>query len=312
MKNTYSVHDGETTEVDPFDCTLWHLHDRLPELLDESSCREVIESFEKNGQKLPVLARPAAHCTGAGFKYEVIYGARRLFAAKTLNIPLLARIRRLTDREAIVEMDIENRVRKNTSPYERGMSFRAWLAAGQFESQEELAKTLGISSASVSRLLKFSELPAVVMEAFPDVREIREAWAVDLAGACGDIDSRRRLLKAARTIRNGSPEEMDSAKVYRTLRHANQRPTQASARDDVVRDTNGNVLFRISYRHQDIHIVIQKTRLTAQELEETKRWLQLILSPDESLNEASRRSQALSGSEWNGKIRHLCDSSSPD
>ena len=39
---------------------------------------------------------------------------------------------RLTDQEAIIAMDIENRQRADTSPYERGVAYARWLNAGYF------------------------------------------------------------------------------------------------------------------------------------------------------------------------------------
>jgi ParB family transcriptional regulator, chromosome partitioning protein len=87
--------------IDPFACKMWECHDRLDEFIDEESCREVIGSFVKDGQKHAVLARP---CKSSDAKYELVYGARRLFAARFLNTKLLAAVRDLDDRQAFIEM----------------------------------------------------------------------------------------------------------------------------------------------------------------------------------------------------------------
>src|SRR5690606_27908120 len=152
----------------------------------------------KDGQKHPVLARPCKN--NPDYSFELIYGARRLFVARLLNTPLLARIEDIDDRSGLIEMDIENRVRRNISPYERGISFRSSLMSGLFGSQEDLSRAIGIFTAYVTRLLKFTELPAAVVAAFPNSREIREARAVRLAAACRDQEGSRRVIRNARSI----------------------------------------------------------------------------------------------------------------
>src|ERR1700743_1344002 len=102
--------------IDPFLCRMWAFHDRLESNVTEGTCRAEIESFSRNGQLLPVLARPLAG--GPRYKFELICGARRLFVARHLNMQLLAEVRKISDREAVVSMDIENRQRRDISHYE--------------------------------------------------------------------------------------------------------------------------------------------------------------------------------------------------
>jgi len=181
---------------------MWDCHDRLQEFLTEESCREVIDSFIKQGQKMPVLARPLQ--AREGVKYEIIYGARRLFAARHLNVKLLARVLDLDNRMAFIEMDIENRLRCDISSYERGVSFRSWLREGYFQSQEEIAKTLGLSKAQVCRLVKFSELPAAIVSAFPDPRQINSrgplSWPSDAPAPRRGMPSSRRRNRCSTTM----------------------------------------------------------------------------------------------------------------
>src|SRR5262245_61544618 len=114
--------------VNPFECRLWDLHDRLESQLTEKSCTAEIESFGKHGQLVPALGRPLTQ--DPTYKVELIYGARRLFVARHINSPLLVEIREMTNREAIVAMDIENRQRTDISAYERGLSYARWLRTG--------------------------------------------------------------------------------------------------------------------------------------------------------------------------------------
>src|ERR1700678_2391533 len=121
-------------KVNPFRCRVWTLHDRIEEHITEESCRTEIDSFAVHGQVVPVLGRPVLG--DPNFDVELIYGARRLFVARHLNQPLLVELCDLSDFEAIVAMDIENRQRSDISPYERGVAFATWLRTGHFASQQ--------------------------------------------------------------------------------------------------------------------------------------------------------------------------------
>ncbi|HZF30840.1 MAG TPA: ParB/RepB/Spo0J family partition protein [Gammaproteobacteria bacterium] len=243
--------------LNPFACRMWDCHDRLQDDLTDVSCRDVIESFSRDGQKLPVLARPRK--AGGDFEHELIYGARRLFAARHLNVKLLARVSDIDDRAALVEMDIENRLRRNISPYERGMSFRAWLRDRYFQSQDELAGTLGLSTAQVSRLLRFAELPTALVTAFLDPRDIRESWAVALAERCAEPPAKSKLVAFARSLTRWRDRPTDAQQVYKLLIDCDDRQlSRVRRRDEIVRSDQGAPLFRVSYRHNGLHVVIPR------------------------------------------------------
>ena len=118
---------SQIRSVNPFRCRVWDLHDRLDHLIVEDGCRNEISSFAKNGQLIPALGRPLRD--DPDYEVELICGARRLFVARHLNLELLVDLRELTDQDAIIAMDVENRQRQDISPYERGLSF-ALLARG--------------------------------------------------------------------------------------------------------------------------------------------------------------------------------------
>jgi ParB family chromosome partitioning protein len=129
---------------------------------------------------------------------ELIYGARRLFVARHLNKSLQVELRELSDREAIVWMDIENRHRKDISPYERGLSYARWLQKGHLQSQEEIGRALKVSSSQVSRLLKLARLPSAIVAAFGSPIEICEGWGLELIEALEDPSRRQATMQAAR------------------------------------------------------------------------------------------------------------------
>lgn len=244
--------------VDPAICRMWDLHDRLGEEIDADSCRSLIRSLQRHGQRHPVLARPniAEH----GYKYELVYGARRLFATRYLGMTLLVDVREFDDRVALIEMDVENRVRKDISPYERGLSYRRWLRAGHFASQTALARDLGVSEAQISRLLRYADLPAAVVAAFRSPRDIREEWAVALAKICSNAEERQKVVRRARGY-TGSRRVYPPQAIYELLIDAGN--PQRRSRNDVVKTSGGSPFMQISYRAKSVHLILPRATATA-------------------------------------------------
>jgi ParB/RepB/Spo0J family partition protein len=248
-------------QVEPADCSLWQFYQRFGEEPSEDSCRELIVSIERHGQRHPALGRrPRGKAAGA---VELIYGGRRLFAATRLGIKLRVDVRDLDDRTAIVEMEIENRLRTDITAYERGMSYRRWLSAGVFVNQTELAQELGVSESQVSKLLRYADLPAAVVGAFDSVRSIREDWAVTLARLCQDPSRRpglvRRAREFARAERRWAPEVVFRRLVFEdSLR--GQRPQER--REEVIKGSSGRAIYRIAVRPTTVHFILPRATLS--------------------------------------------------
>jgi ParB/RepB/Spo0J family partition protein len=261
--------------VSPTKCRIWTLHARSEDSINSVSCASLIRSMQKHGQRLPALARHRVSADGAEF--ELIYGARRLFAAQHLGIDLLIEVRDMGDRAAVIEMDIENRPREDISPYDRGLNYSRWLRAGYFRNQVELAKELCVSEARVSRLLKYAELPAVVVAAFHSVRDIREEWAVRLANTCRDPkfrgDVMRRARERAAMTRRGSAQCMYDA----LLRGTGIDRVKEQTHDEVIRSANGKPLFRIAFRPKTLHVILPRADLAAEALDEITRSIAGVL-----------------------------------
>lgn len=256
----------ELKTVNPFRCKMWELHDRLESSLTEETCRAEIESISRKGQLVPALAR-ALH-NDPGHDYELIYGARRLFVARHLNKPLLVEIRDISDREAIIAMDIENRQRKDISPYERGLSYANWLRSGQFSSQDELARELRISASQVSRLLRVARLPAVIVSAFGNPTAIREVWGVELSEALEDPHRRQVTIGAARATsaqeRRPAPEQVFCQLI---AAGAPGRKVRNAAHDEVVVGDDGRPLFRIRRQRSSIALLLPIAKVSRETLD---------------------------------------------
>lgn len=259
-------------KVEPAKCTLWQFHERFGDELTDESCKELVGSIQRHGQRHPALGRRVAGTPGK--TVELIYGGRRLFAAAQLGVKLLVDVRDLDDREAIVEMEVENRLRADISPYERGLSYRRWLNAHLFASQSELAKELGVSEAQVSRLLRYAELPAAIVGAFKAVQSIREEWAVVLAKTCQDPGRRAGILRRAREISQDDrchPPQV----IFRRLVSAAPLIGRAGARqrDEIVKGPSGKPIYRVAVRASSVHFIVPRDRLSEELVQELKRQL---------------------------------------
>jgi ParB family transcriptional regulator, chromosome partitioning protein len=255
--------------VDPFRCRMWHLHDRLEEYISEETCKAEIESFNKHGQLIPALGRRLTR--DEHYEVELICGARRLFIAKYTRKPLRVEICDLSDKEAIVAMDMENRQRQDVSPYERGLSYARWLRAGYFESQDELAQSLSVSASQVSRLLKLARLPAVIVDAFANTVEICEGWGLSLTELLEDPVSRRCILKKAREIAAASPRPA-AREVYRRLLAAAAPGLKPKllTRDEVIKSDIGEPLFRVRQQRDSIVLILPMEKIGSKALDSIK------------------------------------------
>ena len=272
--------------VSPAKCKVWALHVRAEDSINSDSCASLMGSIRRHGQRHPVLARPRHSTDGA--EYELIYGARRLFTAQQLGVDLLVDVRDIDDRAALIEMDIENRPREDISPYERGVNYGRWLRAGYFKNQMELAKELGISEARVSRLLKYSQLPAVVVAAFDSVRDIREEWAVRLANKCRDPKLRSDIMRRARE-RAASPRKNSPQCIFEALLSgATAKTIKESSRDEVIRGSNGKSLFRIAVHAKTLHVVLPRAEVSPEILEDITRAVAAALERQSSVGEPRR------------------------
>jgi ParB family chromosome partitioning protein len=264
---------------------MWDLHDRLEEQVNEKTCRHEIASVAAYGQIVPVLGRRVT--SDPQYDFELIYGSRRLFVTRHLNIPLLLEVRDLSDRESLLAMDIENRQRRDLSPYERGRSYASWLRAGLFESQEVLARVLRISPSQLSRLIKLAQLPSVLVNAFPSPLDICETWGGDLMDAWSDENRKRLIVSRAREIARVLPRP-SAVHVFQHLVSGSDRAHRSSRRksrnlhDEVVKDEQGAPLFRVQVRRKGVAVMLPSQKMSGATLELIKSEISRILQRETS------------------------------
>jgi ParB family chromosome partitioning protein len=194
--------------------------------------------------------------------YELIYGARRLFVARHLNVPLTVELRNVSDRDGIIAMELENGQRRDISPYERALRYAEWLRLGYFESQQDLARALILSPSQVSRLLALARLPGDVVSAFGNVRNIREGWGVRLVEAMRDPGRREPMIQAAREMASAHPRLRPSHVYAELVAIAKVEVAIAASKDDFVQDDSGNALFQVKHGRKSIALILPVDRVS--------------------------------------------------
>lgn len=189
---------------------IWPLANRI--VFDSEAQRSLEDSILNYGQTQPVLVRPLAsddERREKGIRYELIYGSRRLRAAENLAKEILARVVDLDDKNAVLEMEIENRERSDISVYERAVDYARWIERGLFQSANEIAEHVGRNRTAISRYLAIARLPASVLFAFPDPDELSFTFGYDLAAAMERFEGGQEAIdREARALSEIDAERM--------------------------------------------------------------------------------------------------------
>ncbi len=141
---------------------------------------------------------PAAEA-GAGERYEIVFGHRRHQACQALGIPVLAMIEELPEQQMFVQMERENRSRKDLSAWEQGMMYAKALDQGLYPSNRQLAAAIGRDLGDIGKALSLARLPLAVVQAFASPLDLQYRWAKPL----GDVQQRdpEGLVKRARALK---------------------------------------------------------------------------------------------------------------
>lgn len=156
-----------------------------------------------NAQGGNVQAIKVRRLSGEPGKYEIVFGHRRHQACLELGIDVLALIEDLDDKHLFIEMDRENRQRKDLRPFEIGAMYAKALDEGLFTSARKLAEEVGIDQSQLNKALSLARLPIDVLKAFESPLDLQYRWVADLVGAIQkDPD---HVLSIAKSICDESP-----------------------------------------------------------------------------------------------------------
>lgn len=222
LRSQLKQYDGSTPalKLDPSTIhrTKWANRDRRSFETDEfASLKSEIEAAGGNIQ--PILVRPSKE---QGGHYEIVFGHRRLQACMELGIPVLALIAQveMPDAQLFIAMDRENRERQDLSAFEQGRMYLQALEEGLFPSARQLADSLGVSGAWISKTTSVAKLLPPILEAFRSPLEIQPNQAKEIERAI-EVD-RKAVLKRAEKIRG---QGLKAGAVTQFLVHGSQSGT---------------------------------------------------------------------------------------
>ena len=238
-RSTGQLEDKIHRWVDPKVCKMWAHHNRRYDLLDQTRCQDLIDSFRAQGrQEFPAIVRK---CEDAEYQYEVIAGARRHWTVSWLNdnnypeFKFLIEVRDLTDEQAFRLSDVENRDKLDISDYERAVDYKNALGL-YYKTQKEMAGRLEVSEGWLSRYLTLAELPSEGAAALGSIVDIKIQHGRDLKPLMKGRQQRLALTKAATDIQllqrereRGDRKLLEGNQVVRLLKQAANAPAEKQA-----------------------------------------------------------------------------------
>jgi ParB family chromosome partitioning protein len=146
---------AQTLSVDLIDPNPWQPRQEV----DSAKIDELAESLRRVGVIQPIVVRP-----GAGGRYQLVAGQRRLLAARRAGMPEIPTvIRPVSDDQMPLVALVENIHREDLNPLERAQAFDRLTRESQL-SHEAIAELTGIARSTVTNSLRLLDLDAASMQ----------------------------------------------------------------------------------------------------------------------------------------------------
>ncbi len=165
--------EGETiVELDPDVVDVSFIQDRLED--DAKEFEELVNGIRERGQDSPILVRPHPKVDG---RYMVVFGHRRLRAAKTLGRKVRAVVKAMQDQEHVVAQGQENSARANLSFIERAV-FAGALSRLHYDNDNRIIMTaLSLDRATLSKMLAVTSISPEILDSIGAAKSIgRDRW----------------------------------------------------------------------------------------------------------------------------------------
>jgi len=197
--------------VDPGVCRMWEQHNRRYELLNEQRCAELITDVRAKGQQFPAIVRELY--ADPDYTYEVVCGARRHWVASFLGEDYFIEVRKVTDEEAFLLADSENRSREDISDFERGLDYQRALKR-YYSSARKMAAALDVSDTWLGKFLALAKLPQEILDAYPSVLDLKVDHARKLCKLVESDDDHEAIIEKALALKDSGKT---GAIIYREL-----------------------------------------------------------------------------------------------
>ena len=189
-----------------------------------------VEISNAGGNVQPIKVRPIASSDDK-YRYEIVFGHRRHEACRQLGLKVSAIVDNLDDQTLFVEMERENRERKDLSGWEQGVMYKNALDMGLFPSSRKLAEAVGVDLGNLGKALSLARLPAEVVGAFHSPLDLQFRWAKPLTQAYeNDCDA---FIGRAKRV-NASKHKLSSKEIFEILVGAAQGVVPYNPPADIV------------------------------------------------------------------------------
>lgn len=217
-----------------------------------------IEIREAGGNIQPIKVRVLNGSTdvnGKGTKYEIVFGHRRHRACLEENLPVKALIEDVDDQRLFVQMERENRGRRNLSPWEQGCTYNLALQKNLYPSLRELARAINVDASVISKSITVAQLPSVIVEAFPSPLDIQFRWAKPLRESLqldpDGVVARAKKIKMSHKDKNSSAAEVFSKLINLERKSvattaSNEIHNQGKRVGEISIDSEGGVLLKLN------------------------------------------------------------------
>lgn len=165
--------EGETmVELDPELVDASFVRDRLEE--DPQEFADLLAAIKDRGQDTPILVRPHPQKTN---RYMVVFGHRRLEAARQLGRKVRAVVKSMDDRTHVVAQGQENSARANLSFIEKAIFARRLTELNYDGDNATVMASLAIDKTTLSKMLSVAGLPSPILEVTRGAKSIgRDRW----------------------------------------------------------------------------------------------------------------------------------------
>ncbi|EJT02510.1 plasmid partitioning protein RepB [Rhizobium sp. CCGE 510] len=215
--------EGEAVvDLDPDVVEASFVKDRLSE--DDEEFRALVEAIRARGQDTPILVRPHGKIDG---RYQVVFGHRRLRAARELGRNVRAVVKAIDDRTHVIAQGQENSARADLTFIERALFARRLEELGY--DREVISTALAANAASISKMISVTDRisPEVVQAigAAPGIGRERWVELSLLAGKASNAADIVKVLKGNDFL--GLPSDKRFEALYTAL-NKSDRPVKKS------------------------------------------------------------------------------------
>lgn len=138
-------------EIDVDDIAQSAIQDRFEGAYDDSAMAEMLESMRQQGQIVPGLVRPTSD---SAKPFQIVYGRRRLAAARSLGLKFRAIIKDLSDEQAIIYQGEENTNRDDLTFIEKCSFALAQEQAGF--NRDVICASLSTGKSHISEMIRIA------------------------------------------------------------------------------------------------------------------------------------------------------------